>query len=322
MSDPGTGLIPGLAPPAVAPTAASAAPCCVAVVVHYRDAASTRACLRSLQAQSPPPHVVVVDNDSPDRSGAELHSGRQGSADVDVLRAGHNGGFGAGCNLGIAHALRRWPTLEHVLLLNPDAELAPGALAELRATQRRHPAAGIVGCPILDGDGKPWFENGRLPRWTLAGFHAAAGHAAEHRTPFVTGACMLLRGELLRQGLRFDERYFLYCEDADLCAQVTQRGGELWITRAARAVHRAGGSQPGERVLGEFTAERLYWLTRSKVLFASRHLTRAQRLCFLALAYTIKPMLGMLLARSTRFLSPYLRGLRDGRAAAKAAGTA
>lgn len=319
MSHAGTGLTANPASPPVAATTAPTTKVCVAVVVHYRDAASTRACLASLQAQSPPPHVVVVDNDSPDRSGAELHPSRQDGAEIDVLRAGHNGGFGAGCNLGIAHALRRWPTLEHVLLLNPDAELTPGALAELRATQRRHPAAGIVGCRILDGDGKPWFENGRLPRWTLSGFHAAAGDAVEHRTAFLTGACMLLRGDLLRQGLRFDERYFLYCEDADLCAQVLQRGGELWLTRAARALHRAGGSQPGERVLGELTADRLYWLTRSKMLFARRHLTRLQRICFHAFAYLAKPLLGLLLSRSARFLGPYLRGLRDGRRIARAA---
>ena len=130
---------------------------------------------------------------------------------------------------------------------------------------------------------------------------------------------MLLRGDLLRQGLRFDERYFLYCEDADLCAQVRQHGGELWITRAARALHRAGGSQPGERVLGELTADRLYWLTRSKVLFASRHLTRLQRFGFHAFAYLAKPLLGLVLARSSKFLGPYLRGLRDGRRIARAA---
>jgi GT2 family glycosyltransferase len=229
-----------------------------------------------------------------------------------------NGGFGAGCNLGIAHVLQRWPGIEHVLLLNPDAELAPGALAELQATQRRHPAAGVVGCPIADGDGRPWFENGRIPRWTLSRFHTRAARAVEHRCGFVTGACMLLRADLLRQGLRFDERYFLYAEDADLCAQVLARGGELWLTRAARAVHRAGGSQPGERVLGELTADRLYWLTRGKALFAVRHLTRLQRACFFVLAWTAKPLLGLCIARSPRFLRPYLRGLRDGRAEARA----
>jgi GT2 family glycosyltransferase len=129
---------------------------------------------------------------------------------------------------------------------------------------------------------------------------------------------MLLRGDLLRDGLRFDERYFLYCEDADLCEQVRQRGGELWLTHAARATHAGGGSQPGERVLGELTGERLYWLTRAKVLFASRHLSRLQRWSFLVAAFVGKPLCGVLVARSVRFLVPYWRGLRDGLRASRA----
>jgi GT2 family glycosyltransferase len=284
----------------------------VALVVHYRDAAATLRCLASLDAQSPRPQIVVVDNASPDGSGTVLASQLAERAQVDFVRAARNGGFGAGCNLGIAHALQRWPSLDDVLLLNPDAELAPGALLELHATRQRHPAAGIVGCRIADGDGRNWFDNGRIPRWTLRGFHCPAAATDEHRAEFVTGACMLLAGDLLRAGLRFDERYFLYCEDADLCEAVRDRGREVWITRRASARHIGGGSQPGERVLGEFTAERLYWLTRAKVLFARRRLSPLQRLSCLVVAAVVKPLAGLLVARSARFLGPYLRGLRDG----------
>lgn len=284
----------------------------VAVVVHYRDAASTVRCVDSLLRQQPSPRVVVVDNASPDGSGSELARQLALRPDVHLLRSAHNGGFGAGCNQGIEHALQAWPGCTGVLLLNPDAELAPGALAELMATMQRHPAAGIVGCYIDDGRGRTWFANGRIPRWTLTGFHTAAPGAAEHRTTFVTGACMLLRASLLRTGLRFDERYFLYCEDADLCERVRRGGGELWLTQRARASHRSGGSQPGVCVLGEFTAERLYWLTRAKMLFAHRHLSWLQRSCFVATAALIKPLFGLLQSRSLRFLGPYWRGLRDG----------
>ena len=301
-------------PPAV--PAAAAEPVCVAVVVHYRDAASTQRCLASLRAQQPPPQVVVVDNASPDGSGAVLAAALRGTP-MELLVSPRNGGFGAGCNLGIAHALARWPALEHVLLLNPDAELAPDSLAELRAAQRRH-RAGIVGCPIDDGAGRRWFANGRIPRWTLSRFHCAPVGAAEHRVGFVTGACMLLCGELLRAGLRFDEHYFLYCEDADLCEEVRRRGREAWLTRHARAVHRAGGSQPGARLLGELTAERLYWLTRAKMLFAARRLPPLQRASVVLLAALGKPIAGLLRTRSLRWLPAYWRGLRDGLRAARA----
>jgi N-acetylglucosaminyl-diphospho-decaprenol L-rhamnosyltransferase len=292
--------------------AVAADPACVAVVVHYRDADSSLRCVDSLLRQPAAPPVLVVDNASPDGSGERLAELLRDRTPVQVWRSPHNGGFGAGCNRGIELALRRWPRLAAVLLLNPDAELAPGALTELLATMHAHPAAAVVGCHIDDGDGRTWFANGRIPRWTLSGFHQPADAGDEHHTTFVTGACMLLRGTHLQQGLRFDERYFLYCEDADLCERVRRGGGELWLTQRARASHRSGGSQPGDRVLGEFTAERLYWLTRAKVLFASRHLTWLQRTCFLLLAALGKPLVGLLQTRSLRFLPPYWRGLRDG----------
>lgn len=319
MPHSGTGVTAVVAA-ARAPTPVRAeAPSCVAVVVHYRDAASTQRCVRSLLAQAPAPTVVVVDNASPDGSGERLAAALRDEAAVELLRSPHNGGFGAGCNLGFDRVLGLWPHVEHVLLLNPDAELAPGAIAELQATQRRHPAAGIVGCRIDDGEGRTWFANGRIPRWTLSGFHVAAPVADEHRTDFVTGACMLVCADLLRAGLRFDEAYFLYCEDADLCERVRLLGGELWLTHRALARHRSGGSQPGTPVLGELTAERLYWLTRAKVLFAARHLHWLQRGCFLAVAMIGKPLVGVLRTGSVRWLAPYWRGLRDGLRATRAA---
>lgn len=289
---------------------------CAAVVVHYRGTGPTLDCIDSLTRQDPPPEIVVVDNGSPDGSGPDLERHLAHRPGVHLLHAGANGGFGAGCNLGIMFALRRWPELEHVLLLNPDAELAAGSLRELLATSWRHPDAGIVGCHIEDHDGRTWFANGRVPRWTLSGFHCAAPPLPEFPTDFVTGACMLLRADLLRAGLRFDESYFLYCEDADLCCEVRARGRGLWITHRAVARHAGGGSQPGVPVLGELSAERLFWLTRAKVLFARRRLGGLQRLVFLAIACVLKPLLGLLGSRSLRFLRPYGRGLVSGLRAA------
>jgi GT2 family glycosyltransferase len=293
-------------------TALATGTVCTAVVVHYREAGPTLACLASLRAQQPPVEVVLVDNASPDGSGDELERALVGMAGVTLLRSPWNGGFGAGCNLGMAFALRSWPEAEHLLLLNPDAELTSGALAELLATAERHPDAAIVGCRIDGPDGRPWFRNGHVPRWTLSGFHVEAPAADEHPSEFVSGACMLLRADLLHAGLRFEESFFLYCEDADLCCEVRQRGWQVWVTQRALAHHAGGGSQPGENVLGELTAERLFWLTRAKVMFARRRLSCLQRLCFGVVAAIGKPLAGVLKFRSLRFLPAYYRGLWSG----------
>jgi N-acetylglucosaminyl-diphospho-decaprenol L-rhamnosyltransferase len=291
---------------------AAAAARCAAVVVHYRDADQTLRCLASLAAQEPRPEVVLVDNGSPDGSGDRLAAVLATAGSVQLLRSARNGGFGAGCNQGIELALSRWPGLQHVLLLNPDAVMGAGALRELLATSARHPDAGVVGCRIVDATGRPWFQNGRVPRWTLSGFHCAPPAADEHESGFVTGACMLLAADLLRTGLRFDESYFLYCEDVDLCCEAVARGRELWVTQRATVVHVGGGSQPGERVLGELTAERLFWLTRAKVIFAWRRLHWLQRWSFLLVACACKPLAGAVRAGSLAFLGPYCRGLASG----------
>ena len=306
-------LAAGLSP---APSAPPSPATCAAVVVHYRDARLTGRCVASLLAQAEPLDVIVVDNCSPDGSGAQLEHHFAGNERVHFVRSATNGGFGAGCNQGITFALRRSPGLLHVLLLNPDADMAPGTLGELLATSDRHPHAGIVGCRIDDEAGRAWFANGRLPRWTLRGFHCAAPAADEHRSEFVTGACMLLRADLLRAGLRFHEGYFLYCEDAELCCDVLSRGRELWVTQRARVRHVGGGSQTGALVLDEFTGERLYWLTRAKVIFARRRLPTLQQCAFFAVAAVLKPLAGLLRSRSLRFLGPYYRGLWSGLCAA------
>ncbi|MBK8095714.1 MAG: glycosyltransferase family 2 protein [Planctomycetes bacterium] len=286
----------------------------VTVVVHWRGAEDTLHCIASLRTHAADTPVVVVDNASTDDSAALLQAAWRNEPLVRIERTAHNGGFGAGANAGIGAALAAWPRLRHVLLLNPDARLTPGALPAMLATAARHPEAGIVGCRILDASGQRiWFGNGRIPRWTLSGFHVAAPSGrTEHRAGFITGCTMLLDAAMLRAGLRFDEGFFLYAEDADLCARVVAAGRQLWVTQQATVHHRGGGSHDGTEVLPGQTSSQLYWLTRSKVRFARRHLTAVQRAWFWFAALLLKPVAGLLLGHGVAFVRPYLRGLRDG----------
>jgi len=292
---------------------------CVAVVVHYRNAAQTVACVESLREHAADVGVLVVDNDgNPEAHPALRHLAEPSTEDtrpVAVLVAGRNGGFGAGCNAGVETALSANPSLRHVLLLNPDARLTPGAVERLRATARAHPDAGIVGGRILSEDGATvQFENGRLRPWTLSRLHCAAPSADQpFETTFVTGALMLVDAALLRDGLRFDEGYFLYVEDLDLCCEVRARGRSLWIDPAAVVHHRGGGAWEGNpAVLGSLTAGQVYWMARSKMRFARKRLPWLQRSVHWLFALFAKPAVGLLTSRSGAFLGPYYRGVRDG----------
>src|SRR5690606_35580309 len=155
------------------------------------------------------------------------------------------------------------PALQHVLLLNPDAVATAGMVPRLCAAAAAHPDAGIVGGRVLATDGHTvQFANRRLRPWTLARMHCEAPRDdAPFATTFVTGALMLLAADLLRDGLRFDERFFLYVEDLDLCCEVRARGRSLCIEPRAVALPRGGGCWgAAPRVLGGLTAGQVYWL--------------------------------------------------------------
>ena len=218
-----------------------------AVVVSYNSRDTLRACVAPLAAQ-PGVAVTVVDNDSPDRSLEVI-------ADLPAraIQSGRNAGFGAGCNLGMAAG-----TAPLVLFLNPDAQLAPEELERLVAVLDAEPDVALVGPRMLDADGalipsqRRWQRAGSawaqalflhrlLPRATWANEiqHAPADYDAVGYPEWLSGTCMLARREALEAIGGFDEGYFLYCEDMDLCARLCGRG-------PPRAL-RAGRDRPPRR---------------------------------------------------------------------------
>ncbi|MGE0145582.1 MAG: CoA-binding protein [Planctomycetota bacterium] len=284
-----------------------------AVIVHWIDADSTERAVLSVLAADPSAKVIVVDNASVDGSGNELAQRLLGNPHVQVLRSPENGGFGSGCNLGIDLALAD-ARLDFVLLLNPDCELDAAAIGFLCATAQET-GAGIVGGRLFDGEGaKVQFENGRFRPYSLSRSHVPApAGATVFRTEFITGALMCIDAKLLRDGLRFDPRFFLYVEDVDLCREAVARGRELWIDLRATARHREGGSQRGEvGVLLGLRAKQLEHLARGKVYLARKRLPWWPRSVFLLSAFLVRPVVAFLLSGRLAASSAWLRGARSG----------
>ncbi|MBK8980264.1 MAG: glycosyltransferase family 2 protein [Planctomycetes bacterium] len=296
--------------------ALSAARSACAIVVHHRDPAATRASLVALAGQQPELPVVVVDNSV--EPGHEL--GAAPHALVRVLRAPRNDGFGAGVNLAIDALLVAGDAPDFVLLWNPDCRPRPGFLERLVRTAREHPDAGLVGPRVLDAAGGVWFESGRERRASLARMHVAApADTAVHACDFVSGACCLVATDLLRAGLRFDPRYFLYVEDVDLGRQVRARGRRVLVDVRAEVVHAEGGSQrddAGPRLLG-LRERQLRWITRGKALYARKWFGPFERLRFALVALVAKPALGVLASGRLGFLPGYYAAFRDGWRAAR-----
>lgn len=237
----------------------------VAVIVCYRAADLALDALGALLAQGAASrlalHVVLVDNASPDGSGARLRqaiSERGADGGVSVLELPRNRGFAAGCNAGFRAAIDDGRPCDRVLLLNPDARPRAGALAALVEALERRPEVGAAGSRLEDEAGDPLPSAFRFPtlrgewerafswrplsRLLAARAIAAPPPAAECEVEWLSGAALLVRRAALEAAGLLDERFFLYYEDADLCLRLRRAGWRSLYVPRSRVVHRQGAS--------------------------------------------------------------------------------
>ena len=216
------------------------------------------------------PWVTVIDNASADATLAQV---AQHLPQARLLKQARNLGFGAANNLGWQAA-----TTEFVLLLNPDCVCTPEAIAQLVRTADAHPGASTVAPQLLGRK----HELDISYRWRVDGW-ASRGPGADGPccVGFVSGAVMLIRRSALQQVQGFDEGFFLYYEDEDLCLRLIDQAGPIVVDPAAQVQHLSRGSVGGRQ---RFRAEYLRGLhhIQSKFRFRRKHLGRrpsaAQRL--------------------------------------------
>ncbi|MFI5623833.1 glycosyltransferase [Nocardioides sp. NPDC051685] len=286
------------------------------VVVGYGDPALLERNTTQVAAALRPARIVVVDNHSTDahRSAVRALCEREGWTGVFP---GTNTGFGAGCNLGAAAALAEGA--EVLLFLNPDATIDAESAVRLMAAVEAEPLL-LAGPTVLGPDGSVAsagldldLQTGRMRPWRR---RAEQGPDAE-TLPWVTGACFAVTRELWERLAGFDERYFLYWEDVDLCARVRAFGGRVAVVDGATAVHSGGGTQRSEGCRAKSPAY-YYFNIRNRALFARTWLgqerERAWRRGAVGAAYEILMRGGRRqLLHPVRPLSAVLQGLRDGR---------
>ena len=223
-------------------------PALVAVVVTWNSATEIGDCLRALAASTPPPvHVIVVDNASADGTVTAVSAVYP---TAEVLALGRNHHFAYAANVALARALALGAA--EVLVLNPDATLAPDALAEMRRVLTSAPDLGLVGAR-LEHPARPGH-----PARVIVGATCdfATGAVREPPPPadpaldrlevdYVWGCALLVRAAVLRQIGAFDARLVAYYEDADLCLRARAAGWRTVTALRARVTHL--GSTAGDR---------------------------------------------------------------------------
>jgi GT2 family glycosyltransferase len=222
---------------------------------------------------------VVVDNASTDGSASCV---ADFAPRVRLIPNSGNVGFGRAVNQAVEASGA--PLL---LLLNPDCRLTPGAMSALRAVLESEPAFAVAGPRVLDpagavqgsarGDpdmltglfGRTGSLRARLPFLPVARRNVVAGEAIDSGRPgvvvdWVSGACMLVRRDAFLAVRGFDERYFLYWEDADLCRRLRALGHQVRYVPGATVVHQVGrssGTARAQSIRAFHTSAYLYYAT-------------------------------------------------------------
>jgi GT2 family glycosyltransferase len=242
-------------------TAAATVPPIAAVVVSYNTRELLRGCLESIREERVP-EVVVVDNASMDGSPAMV---RSEFPDMRLIANPHNPGYGAGANQGIRETSERY-----ALLLNGDTLLGRGSPARLAAWLDRHPRAGLAGPRLVNADGTlqsscfPYLTpfnvlvlNTQLNRvLRLLPRYRPTWRGTPSRTDhWVKGAALAIRREAFDSVGGFDESYFMYAEELDLCHRLHRAGWEIHYAPEATVMHVEAASTNQNR---HAMAERLF----------------------------------------------------------------
>ncbi len=216
-----------------------------AVVLSWNGREDTLACLESLEGVD----TVVVDNGSADGSPEAIE---ERFPDVELIRAGVNLGFAAGCNVGIRRALDQGA--DWVVLVNNDSTVAPDLVDALTAAAARHPDAGALAGKVYVAEPPDviWYAGGSFePRVGYSGRVRGSGKPddgsfdEERDVDWGTGALLAVsRGAIDRVGL-LDEELFAYLEDVDWCLRIRDAGLRVVFVPSARSWHRVSASTGG-----------------------------------------------------------------------------
>lgn len=244
-----------------------------------KAAASAVTALHGLDAE-----MVIVDNDSRDGSYEALcdYVASRDWPHIRVVASGHNGGFGAGNNAGVAAGRADGARADYVYFLNSDAFPAPDAIRLLMQALEAKPMAGLAGSHIHGPGGDPHITAFRFPSIASEVEHAmrfgpVSRLLKDRRVPmelpirtapvdWLAGASMMIRQDVIDEIGLFDETFFLYFEETDLCLRAARAGWETLYVPDSRVAHIGSvstGMKTWDRIPQFWLDSRLHYFTKN-----------------------------------------------------------
>ncbi len=256
------------------------------IILNYQTPGMTlralEAALREMEGISG--EVVVVDNDSRDGSFDTISTAIMvnGWVSARVLQAGSNGGFGAGNNVGIRAGLANGSKPDYVYILNSDAFPGQGAIVRLLAYLQDNRRVGFAGSYIHGPEGEPHITAFRFPT-ILSEFESSARIGPiswllqSYRVPlslpdrtcqvdWLAGASLMMRQNVLDEVGLFDEQFFLYFEETDLCLRARKAGRPTVYVRDSHVAHIGSvstGMKSWDRMPEYWFDSRLHYLVKN-----------------------------------------------------------
>jgi len=241
------------------------------IIVTWNGKEDCLSCLSSLRKLVPPhPSIIVVDNGSSDGTAGAVS---EYFPAVTLISSPVNLGFTGGNNKGIEKALA--DGADYICLLNNDTEVDPRFLEELLLAAEKEPGTGILGARIMYHDRKDiiWSQGIAVNKLTGRIYttynNRKDSEVSESITQVdaVSGAAMLLKGEMITRTGLLDEDYYLCFEDVDLSLRAGREGYRVITVPASRVWHKVSGSMGGE-----YSEMNVYYSTRNHLLIGKRQL--------------------------------------------------
>lgn len=243
------------------------------IILNHNLKYLPRLCIEAIKRSKVdfPYEIIVVDNNSHDES-VEYLQQMHDAGEIRLVRAGMNGGYAKGNNLGAKHAKGKY-----LLVLNPDVSVEPGALQKMVDFMEAHPKIGVLGPQLFFFNGKiqdscrefmrptdliakrtflrhlPFFKK-RVANYLMA----HTDRSVTQEVDLVTGACIMSPRLAFEKVGGFDERYFLFMEDADFCRKMWEAGFSVVYFPEARALHYHKRLSGGSML--SLVTQRVFWI--------------------------------------------------------------